>query len=280
MYYLKYLKFLSLAVLIIHNCSLTGTDEKSTTANPVIISYNWEKENQIQDRWEQFLDFYNAATMDKGTIFMKPTSYLMQTYFENNLPKIIPDSITSSNKEDFIPDLLGFYEKWQDLFGCKVENLEFERLDDYSLYGNYFNYRFEQVKLNNRRVKFVYRRWIRFRVNTNGELLQIVSALYPDVEIEKPEKAYIHNMIHSTMGYKHKFHLSGSSIMYPDHEFTSKDSYNIKDDFEIYLQYTENKAYVYYLKGIKYYWIEDDHNYKCTIYYHPETTEKILVSIY
>lgn len=243
--------------------------------NPLIITYDEEKEEAVHAEWDKFLIQYNAIPDTSLTHFMKSTSFITQAYFKENLPKIFPDS----NNTAIRIKLLQFYSEWEDLFGCKVYNIELEDNDNNEL--GIFIVRFKQIKMCSTFYKFVYQPFIQFTLTGQMELKSIISTLIPDIEIEMPQISDwvdISKMIDTTIGLEYEFSPDASSIYFPQkHLFSETDTYHVKDGFEIYPEYFRNILSIYYLKGIEYFWHEDDIKYKCTIYYHPSTTEIIHI---
>ena len=247
----------------------------NTQQNPVIITYDKIKEETVQTEWNKFLIQYNATPDTSLTHFMKPTSFIIQAYFKENLPNIFPDS----NKTDIKIKLLQFYSEWENLFGCKVNNIELEDTDNNEL--GTFIVRFQQIKMGNAFYKYVYQPFIQFTLTEKMEIKSIISTLIPDIEIDIPPSSdwvNISKMISNTIGFEYEFSPDASSIYFPQkHLFSVTDKYHVKDGFEIYQEYSGNILSIYYLKGIEYFWYEDDIEYKCTVYYHPSTTEIIHI---
>jgi hypothetical protein len=249
-----------------------------TSKNPIVITYNKAKELQTQTKWNDFLIKCNATPDTHYTYFMESTSFIMQAYFKENLPKILSISLSDTNDTNIVIKLLDFYSEWEDLFGCKVNNIE---LKDINNEMEIYIIRFQQIKIGNTFCQLVYQPFIQFTFTKKMELKSIISTLIPDIELEIPQSSDwvdISKMIDNTMGHEHEFHPDASSIYFPQkHLFSETDTYHSKDGFEIFPEYSGNTFSVYYLKGIEYFWDEDDIEYKCTVYYHPSTTDIIHI---
>ena len=243
--------------------------------NPFIITYDEIKEETVQSEWNKFLIQYKATPDTIHTHFMKSTSFITQAYFKDNLPKIFPDS----NTTDLTIKLLSFYAEWENLFGCKVNNIELE--DSNNNESETFIVRFQQLQMGNSFSKFIHQPFIQFRFTKKMELKSIISTLIPFIEIEIPQNSNwvnISKMTDNTMGFEYEFTPDASSVSFPrNHLFSATDKFHVKDGFEIYPKYSENTLSIYYLKGIEYFWTENDIEYKCTIYYHPSTAEIIYI---
>ncbi|MFC1724006.1 hypothetical protein ACFL4T_00155 [candidate division KSB1 bacterium] len=268
--------------LLIFSCSdiFSPGENINTSSNPVITAFDPRIDNNIKERWAEFLTLYNAEPDTEKTRFIKSTSYLTYAKFNNNLPVVITDPAVLLNQTELIDEILEFYEKWQDLFGCSVENLELYNIFRYSDTGSFYM-RFIQKRLNKIDCVFVLIQSIEFYISSSGQLTRIISSLIPDVEIDIPDNAFLSRMINNTIG--HTFEINAplwSSFPYPEkHTFSINDSFELKDGFELFVDYEENYFLTYYLKGIVFSWVERGFTIKCTIYYHPETGEIIHIKI-
>lgn len=242
--------------------------------NPFTFTYDEEKEEVVQAEWNEFLLQYDAIHDTSLTHFMKSTSFISQVYFEDPLPKIFTDS----NNTAIDVKLFQFYSEWENLFGCKMDNIEVEYTNNEL---GVFIVRFKEIKTGNTFCKFIYQPFIKFALTEQMELKSIISTLIPDVEIEIPRNldwVDISKMIDNTIGLEYDFSPDGSSIYFPQkHLFSKTDTYHVNDGFEVYPEYVEDTLSIYYLKGIEYSWYEDNSQYKCTVYYHPSTTEIIHI---
>lgn len=242
--------------------------------NPVIIEYDKEKEESVQEEWNNFLLQYNANYDTSLTHFMNATSFISQVYFKEYLPKIFFDI----NDATIVDKLLQFYSEWDNLFGCKMNNIE---LDYTNNEQGVFTVRFRQIKINNTFYNFTDQPFIKFTITEDSELRNIISTLIPDADIEMPKRSNwvnISKMIDNTIGLEYEFPLDASSIYFPQkHIFSKTDKYHVNETFEIYPNYSDDTLLIYYLKGIKYSWHENNLQYSCTVYYHPETTEIIYI---
>ena len=271
----KIIFYLAITFFISCEKSLEPNITPNIQANPIVISYNEEKEEYIQNEWDKFLTYYHTIPDTSYTYFGKSTSYIMQTYFKENLPQIFSNPNDDSLSE---MELFQFYSKWKELFGCNENNIEF-KIDSNEVQT--FFIKLKQKRIGNAFYEFVYQPFIKFGLTENMQIKNIVSTLIPDVEIEIPQDSdwiNITKMINTTIGLEYEFHPDASSIYFPQkHLFSETDTYHVKDGFEIFDEYYENTLSIYYLKGIEYFWYEDNIEYKCTVYYHPSTTEIIHI---
>jgi len=266
-----------LAITFFISCekSLQPIITQNIQENPIVIYYDEEKEKYVRSEWDKFLTYYQTVPDPSKTYFWKSTSYIMQAYFKENLPQIFSNPNDDSLSEI---ELFQFYSKWKELFGCDENNIEF-KIDRNEVQT--FFIKLKQKRTGNAFYEFVSQPFIKFGLTENMQIKSIISTLIPDVEIEIPQNSdwiNISKMIKNTIGLEYKFYPDFSSIYFPQkHLFSESDTYQVKDGFEIFADYSENSLSIYYLKGIEYFWYKNNFEYKCTIYYYPATAEIIHI---
>ena len=265
MYYLRYIKYLVFVVLIINQCSLTGTDDKNVTINPVKISYNTNVEEKVQEKWNRFLADYNNLKPPRTLEFNPASSYLERVSFQRPYPVVFSEGLNLNNEDDCIEKALQFYSLWEELFGCKSENLEYYNSNINSGWDE-FSVRFIQTAIKGKHWDFVQRHMVYFAFTGDGRIRSIQSDLIPDINIDKPVDYNKEKMMNNIIGYTYEYwDWTGSKT----HTYTRDDTYNFKHEYHIYDKTDGLIMYIYALKGINAGLI--------TFYCHPESGEIIHI---
>ncbi|MFC1724004.1 hypothetical protein ACFL4T_00145 [candidate division KSB1 bacterium] len=244
---------------------MTGSDDTVYSKNPYIISYNWERDEKIQEKWDSFLTEYNNLNTLWDLDFNPASSYLEKASFQRPYPIVFSEGLNLNDENDCIERALQFYTEWEDLFGCSAQNLEFYN-SNISNDWDEFSVRFIQTGINGKHWDFVSRHILYLCFSGEGRIKSIQSGLIPDIKIEKPVQFDKDKIMSNIIGYTYTYHdFTGEK----EHTYSRDDTYNFKHEYEIYDKTDGLQIFIYALKGVDAGLV--------TFYCHPETGAIVFI---
>lgn len=261
-------------VILFCYCSERTTEPvvNPSSKNPVIISFSEEREIEIKNKWNSFLNKYNCSSTVIITEFNNVTSYLHRFALSDNYPTLFSEPPVEIYQQEIIDSVLVFYSKWENLFGCKSVNLEFYEFSPIVNYTEMIII-FEQKKLNGISCDFARDYFLSFLISRNGDVIEIASNLLPDVDIKTPADFKSDVIKENIYGYKIYYYESGIRRVYT---LSENDGYDFSDGYIIVTSYTEDELKIYAAKETEV--TPENSDVKKHIFYcHPLTGEIILV---
>ncbi|MFC1724007.1 hypothetical protein ACFL4T_00160 [candidate division KSB1 bacterium] len=267
---------LNLTLFLVFSCSKRSLDlneEYSYSNNPVKIVFSEYRDEQIREKWSEFLTQHNMSQDGYVTMDFNPvTSYIDDIHFWATQPRIISDTLIAYDRDAVIEKVLEFLDTWKGLFGTGAESLimyKFEYRSDFRL----FTISFIQKKLNGQDVSFILNPEIVIGVTDSGNFRYLYNSLVPDLGLTVPDR-YDHDKILSNIiGYSYVYPPNSGEVV---RVFTEDDRYEVSENFNVYVERTELEYYVYFLKCVNV--IEQDGSSTYSVYCHPETGEIVLIN--
>ena len=261
--------FMLLFILII-SCDnfFSAEDDFLTYAdNPVIITYDEERETRVRLMWELFREEYNISEDDAELNIEPVTSQFRSVKFCDSID-IFPFDFAETPEEEIRSKFIEFYEKWMDLFGADYVDAKYIDVNKHSLENNIgFQQKFFK---DNKYFHIVTYPHVSFRFTADGKLKYVSSSAIPNVQIKLPNAYNTEKMIGN---------IKGKTLEIDGKTHTITDEYKIssrEEDFHYYAKYEEDRVLVYLLVQISAYkYLYPGHSLWVSIYCHPETAEVI-----
>lgn len=274
---INYRYVLPFLLCIVFNCSKNTVDEGEDIdikipENPVVFEYDRDRDNAVQEKWEEFIDEYYDNKTPQSVTFDPITSYLQDLQFSPSYPLIFRFPFTQIHSMEISEKMMEFYIQWQDLFGCTSDNLEND-IFTYNSATEEMTVSFRQLKLSSSEIELADNHGIEFRINKQGQLIYLVSNLIPDLSLKEPAEYDSEAILQNIYGDSVTFYYYANQYTYV---FSDSNSYNLLEGYQILVNYEDNRMYVYAAKPVNVS-VNEFPNIYFIFYANPETSAIIQV---
>ena len=230
--------------------------------NPVVIEYSAEKEQEIQQKWEEFNNKYKYTENVQYVSFNRISSYLENVQYESTYPLIFRFPFNNIEREEISTAVLEFYDKWKDLFGCSRDNLILRNFSVNPVTDE-ITVSYTQKSLNGVDKNFVSFHFLTIEINVQGQLLGISSNLVPDVYLKDSGEFPIEEMKNGIPGYT-VYTSPEDTIGYT---FKEGDEFNLSFGTEVLVVTSETSISIYEARCVTAHSYELDNRLGAFIYY-------------
>lgn len=230
--------------------------------NPVIIEYSAEKEEVIQQKWDEFKNKYKYTENIQSVNFNNVSSYLENVQFEPTYPLIFRFPFKNITREEISTAVMEFYNTWKDLFGCSPDNLLLRTFSADPVTEE-ITLSYSQEGLHGKKRTFVNFHFLTIVINMQGQLLGISSNLVPDIYLYESGPNPFEKMKENVCSYT-VYSSPDDTVGYT---FKEEDQFLISGTFVIVVK-SETSLSIYEARGLSVRSYELDNILGRTTYYY------------